>query len=382
MSVLGKIYFKIRDIWEEISILRLKKNEIEKFKDPRRVAISKDIDLTEEEKKLIDELFVNNYGKKIPYTWHRHYKAFTGSFDVNYFPELLYIPEFERFQNLWTEYVSVFSDKNMLTILAQKANVKTVENIVSVTKGMIRDRNNRQITKEEAVKVLENIDKVFVKPTVESNSGEGCQLTTIRTMDDFNDICKDLGDDFAIQECLICHESIRKLYDGSVNTFRVITYRWRDEIKFVPSVMRMGKGGGCLDNAHAGGMFIGISDSGILRDKAYTEFRECYEKHPDSNIEFKSYSIPLFPKVLEAAKKMHEALPQVGSINWDFTIDNEGKPVLIEINTRGGGIWISELAHGKGPFGEMTAEILQWIRLMEETPASSRKMYAFGNIPC
>jgi hypothetical protein len=52
------------------------------------------------------------------------------------------------------------------------------------------------------------------------------------------------GENFVIQERIICHESIRKLYAGSVNTFRIMTYRWKDEICHTPSVMRIGQGGG------------------------------------------------------------------------------------------------------------------------------------------
>ena len=59
-----------------------KKNEIRKFKDPKRVAIYETINLSEKQMKEIDALYVTHYGKKIPYTWHRHFTAFTGNFDV------------------------------------------------------------------------------------------------------------------------------------------------------------------------------------------------------------------------------------------------------------------------------------------------------------
>lgn len=53
--------------------------------------------------------------------------------------------------------------------------------------------------------------------------------------------------------------------------------------------------------------------------------------------------------------------PQLGIISWDLTVDQNGEIVLIEANTRGQGIWISQMAHGCAPFGENTADILRYV---------------------
>ena len=85
---------------EDYLIWRRKHNEIKKYRDGRRIEIYNKVTLSDDQMKKIDSLYLNNYGKKISYAWHRHYTAFTGKFDENYFPELLYIPEFERFMNV------------------------------------------------------------------------------------------------------------------------------------------------------------------------------------------------------------------------------------------------------------------------------------------
>ena len=48
-----------------------------------------------------------------------------------------------------------------------------------------------------------------------------------------------LGEDAVIQERLVCHKSITDIYPGSVNTFRVITYRWKDDVLHMPVIMRI-----------------------------------------------------------------------------------------------------------------------------------------------
>ena len=73
---------------------------------------------------------------------------------------------------------------------------------------------------------------------------------------------------------------------------------------------------------------------------------------------------------------MQLAIPQVRIVNWDFTIDQDGEPILIEANMKNdvqaGSIWLPQMAHGKGAFGENTAKILQYLRKAKKKPLSKR----------
>lgn len=365
------------DFIASVRLVKSRKNEIKKFQDPRRVKIFSQCNLSEEQKRQIDEVYLKNYGEKVPYIWHRYYTTYTGNFDEKYFPELIFIPEFEQFENLWPAYCKVFSDKNVLPIIAEKAGITVPKTIFSCTKGLLRDSDYHIIDRKNAIEILSSQEEVFVKPSVDTCSGQGCFVW--ENKESKLDLEK-LGSDFIIQERVKCHDSIAKIYSGSVNTFRIITYRWKNKIEHLPAVMRIGQGGNYLDNAHAGGVFIAIDDNGTLHEIAFTEFQDRYDSHPDTGLQFKGYKIPLFPKVLKAALRMHEMIPQVGCVNWDFTIDEFGDPVLIEANINGGGIWIIEMAHGCGAFGDKTQEILQWMHKMKHTKAFERNKYAFGQM--
>lgn len=374
----------IQDKYIELKELNMVRGEIKKFKDPRRIKIWSKINLTEEQIKEIDKLYVENYGKKISYTWHRHFTAFTGYFDKNYFPEMLYVPKFENYMNPHKEYVNVFEDKNLLSCFASSVGVLTPKTYFSCVMGLYRDGDNNIVKKENIFEKLQNIGEAFIKPTVGTSSGVGCRLVNIingvdkETGESITDIIKALGNNFIIQEKLICHEAIRKLNPSSVNTFRVITYRWQDEIYNMPVLMRIGQGGKNVDNAHAGGMFIAVDEDGTLHKTAFTEFKKEFNKHPDTDIVFENYKIPNIDKIIEAAKKMHILLCQNGSYNWDFTLNTKGEPVLIEANISCGSVWLPQMAHGKGPFGEKTPEILKWIRELEKMKKSERDKYAYG----
>ena len=358
--------------------------ELEKFKDARRIEIFSRVNLTSQQQKEIDNLYEQNYGKKIPYVWHRYYTAFTGKFDKYYFPELLFIPEFERFMNLNTPYAKVFEDKNILPYVAQSASVKMPRIKFSRTAGIIRNSENEVISESELISKLFDLGEAFVKPTIDSCSGQGCQVVNVKngidviSRESIESILKNKGDDWVVQERIVCHESIRKIYANSVNTFRVMTYRWKNEILCTPSIMRIGQGGANVDNAHAGGMFIAIDKDGTLHKEAFTEFRNVFTEHPNTHVVYENYKIDLFPKVLDAAIKCHSLIPQLGSINWDFTVDQDENPVLIEANIIGGSVWLFEIAHGCGIFGEKTPEILQWLRLMNNTKPKDRKKFKFG----
>lgn len=382
---LRRIKICLQDLYDRYLMSRAAAEEIRKFRDPRRREIYEKCSLSDGQKREIDALFLDNYGEKIPYTWHRHYTMYTGNFDVRYFPEMLYIPEFERFMNDGV-LAEALSDKNLLPLIAESIGVRMPASIISRIRGIYHDHDMNVISEGEAIQCLENAGIVFAKPSVDTSSGEKCmRLQLVDGVDQgsgtpLKDILKLLGEDFCVQACVRCHESIRSLYSGSVNTFRIITYIWKEEVIAMPVILRIGRGGAAVDNAHAGGMFIAVSDDGILHRSAFTEFREEYTEHPDTHVVFDGYEIPHFADVISAAKRMHGALSQIGVINWDFTIDESGTPVLIEANTSAGGIWVIEMAHGIGCFRDKTEEILRWLRVMKKTPKSQREKYRYGRL--
>lgn len=369
-----------------VQVKRMRYLEKRKFQDPRRKAIYDQIQLTKEQMEQIDELYVKNYGSKIPYIWHRHFTAFTGKFDPGYLPELLFIPEFEHFQNLDEKYLHVYQDKNVLPLMAKLGGVNMPNTILSGSCGILHDADMKEIDQREAANILYDAGEVFIKPSVNSDSGEGCFIVDLEHGKDsisdksVEEILGSVGTNFVIQEKIRCHESISKIYPTSVNTFRIITYRWKDKVMHMPIIMRVGQGGNYLDNAHAGGMFVALDDDGTMHDTAYTEFRQEYKQHPDTSVIFKGQKIDLLPEVIAAAEKMCTLFPQVGCIHWDFTIDDKGQPTLIEANMRHGGIWIVEMAHGCGPFGELTEEVLRWMKFMKASKASDRERFRFGKM--
>ncbi len=373
------------DFIDDMKVWHLRKGEFRKYTSPKRKAIYETVTLTDAQKKEIDDLFTSSYGEKIPYTWHRHFTAFTGKFDKNYIPELLFVPEFEHFMNSNRPYIEAFADKNVTPMIAKVGRVLSPTVFLSCTEGIATD-GFRLLSKEEVKELLFDIGEAFIKPSVETGSGKGCSVIDIHNGIDsvsgetVDDLLKHIGNNYVVQERLVCHSSIQKIYSHSVNTFRVITYRWKDRIYTMPVIMRIGRGNSTIDNAHAGGMFIAVNDDGTLHKTAFTEFRDTFDAHPDTNLIFDRYRIDNFDKVLAAALHLHSLVPQLGVYNWDFTINTDGDPVLIEANTEAGSIWMAQMSHGCGVFGDLTSDVLSWTGKMKRLKKSKRKEFAFGNI--
>lgn len=386
MALLTRIKTGAMDLNDRREIYSSRKNEYRKFQDPRRKKIYDSVVLTKEQETQIDELYIKNYGERIPYIWHRHFTAFTGTFDPCYFPELLYIPEFERFMNMENDYGHVLADKSLLPLLASWGGISVPRTILSSACGILRDGDMREIKPGHAIEMLSDIGRVFIKISVDSNSGRGCSIADLQHGKDvltgrsIKEILLSLGENFVIQERIRCHESLARIYPYSVNTFRIITYRWKDEICHMPFCLRLGRDGKFLDNGHAGGIFVSVDDNGVMGRTAYSEFCERFDQHPDTGFVFENVVLEIVPDVLRAVERMCGMLPWIGCINWDVSINEQGEPVLIEANTRGGSIWLSEMPNEHGPFGEKTLEVLRWMRLMKRLKASERKRYRFGKM--
>lgn len=386
---MDKKYFLriINAISPDLNIAICRRHEQRGQKDKRRQAIASQYPLTKEQKELIDDFFLSNYGEKIGYSWHQNYAAHSGKFDYKFFPELLYIPEFETFQNHDTGVVAAFADKNLLPLVAAAAKVRMPRTIVSCANGVLRDGDNNVITPKMAKELVMRQGNCFLKPTIDSCSGRGClridnptDLSITYNTLKVNDINGGYKNNFVIQELVTCHNSISELYAGSVNTFRVISYLWKGQIELMPIIIRIGQGGHYLDNAHQGGMFCAVYNDGRMGHHAMTEFNVQFTEHPDTHVRFETHRIVNIEKLIAAAKRMHSVIPQIGVVNWDFTIDAEGEPILIEANTKGGSIWLPQMAHGVGAFGDRTAEVLQWLRFMKKLSSNQRNQYSGGEM--
>lgn len=341
--------------------------EVKKIKDENRQKLISTVRWSDAQEKEFDRYWETNYGKKISSEWHKLYQSYTGKFNVRYFPEYLFSSKLEPLLDK-NPYNDALEDKNLLHIYTV-GGVRTPHIYYSRCNGIYRNADYKAISEAEFLNGLRDIDEVVIKPTVESGSGRGVRFIRLKNGVDvfegetLEEVLQKYGKmDIAIQECVKPANCLKAIYPYAVNTFRIMTYILNGEIYNCPVVLRIGRNGKRLDNAHAGGMFVGVAPNGQLAECAYSEQGERFIKHPDTDITFADCKIEKLPLLVDTCKQMHAITPQLGVISWDVTLNENDCAELLEINTRGGGSWLPQMANGEPLFGENTEKLLAMIK--------------------
>lgn len=333
----------------------------------KKKEIYSNVRLTNEQRKQIDDFWKKNYKKNISTRWHRLYQSYTGTFDHRYFPEIIFSTELEPILNP-RNICKVYSDKGLLELFYKDdKNVKIPKTYIVNCSGIFYDGNRKIITEKRVLDLLHNIGDSVLKVTMGESSGNGVTMHHFKNGIDtktgrcIKNILEDYKVNFIIQERIFPNEKFYALYKKSINTIRVITYIVDDKIYHAPLTLRIGRGGKEVDNIHAGGLAIGVSDEGTLNKIAFTEMQQRYDRHPDSGVVFNGYVVPKIPIIIDTAKRLHEKTPHMRMISWDFTLDNDDNIVLLEINIMAQSIWFPQMVNGRSIFGENTERMLQFI---------------------
>lgn len=282
----------------------------------------------------------------------------------------LYIPESLR------DYVinglndfsarSIYLDKNMYGILMRTD--KKVVNVLSKIGNEYFDGLLRPV--ENIYHLIDNNVDYIIKPSRGDNganitlfSKEG-NLATTSSGEKMNllSLIDSYGRDFCIQKKIIQHECVAKPHPGSVNTLRLVTLRWKNQIHYILGYLRIGVAGAVNDNGATGGISVGINDDGISRDFAVDKDLNIYKSHPTTGFLFSEGAITIaeFQKFKDFVCDLHLDIPHHNLVSWDIAVDQNGEPVFIEHNFRGP-IWVYQAATGRPLLGEFTSDILRYI---------------------
>lgn len=330
----------------------------------------KSIKLSPKEKKAIDNLWKQYYGKKIPYCWHKLYASYTGMVDINYFPEILYSTNLEKRYNDFTTAL-IYEDKSQLDVVLKDYTTNeshTVPSILYSTGGLFYNTKHEFISKAEAISLISNSGKCVIKPSMDSDSGRGVRVLDLKNGIDvkqnegLQEIFKSYGTNFLVQNFIRTHESLKSLNPSSVNTIRIITYISEGKVYHCPLAMRIGASDAEVDNIHAGGFCIGIKDNGYLNENAFTEYGEKHSVHPKTGMVFGNHCIPSITDAIKLVETKHQLIPRLTFISWDVTIDEDGKPLIVEMNTRNQSAWFPQMVNGLSLFGENTPKMIKMLK--------------------
>ena len=336
----------------------------------KKIKLIKSVSLTTAQITEINQFFKENYGKKIPLYWHRLYQSYTGSFQKDYFPEVLFSTKLEPYANPY-RMAELLGDKNLIPLLFKDVNgVRIPRTYISCTNNLYQNSERHYILQDDVNKILKNIGFCVIKKSIDTSSGRDVQVCNFvagidqKTKKGVQEIIKAFGDNFVVQEYIRQNLVLANLNKSSVNTFRVITYILDGKVFTCPLALRMGRSSSDRDNIHYGGLSIGVKEDGSLMSLAFSEYGNKYTEHPDTKVVFKDYVIGenFVKKTMRAAMLLHERIPYLKILSWDLTIDEDGMVTIIEVNTTGQSAWFPQMVTGKSLFGFNTSKILKLIR--------------------
>lgn len=312
-----------------------------------------------------------HYQKEIDPSIHVAYKNLTGKEEPRLVPGLEMSKDFIPYFNDRT-MISGYRDKNLYDILIDFPH--SVETIVKRTRNNYYDSKNNYIEDTLIIDTLESVDNEFIIKSSDTNNGVSVEklvlinkeLTLANEKVSLKDLEDKYGSNFAIQKIIKQHDIMSDPHPNSVNTLRMVTFRWRGEIKYLLTFARFGAGGSIKDNAGAGGICVGVKDSGEFLETAIDEQCNVYTHHPTTNYSFADMSaIPNFDKFKSAVMKAHKNILHHDFISWDIAISENGDPIFIEANFAGA-VWLYQLACQRPIFGSLTEDVLQYVHSERE----------------
>lgn len=273
-------------------------------------------------------------------------------------------------------YVAYYSDKNIFDRLFKSGSLPTT--VLRKMNGFYYDATYEPIELSDegqfqTILQRSNLSKIVIKPSVDSCSGRGVRLFELK-----DSVWRDLdsgdiltlkylntayGADFIIQDCLEQADYMAYFNPTSVNTLRLTIYRSvKTNECYVPSaIIRIGANGSLVDNAHAGGGYVGINvEDGTLCNNVLNQHGESQVVF--NGIDFsKKHKIPYWDRIIDFAKYIGGNIPHHRLLALDIMVDKTGTPRLIEFNCEAYSMWLFQFTMGPA-LGEFTNEIIEYCK--------------------
>ena len=186
----------------------------------------------------------------------------------------------------------------------------------------------RECSYEEYEDFYNKHEEFMAKP-IDGLCGYGIEL--IKTEDNNPRIVYDALNSkkqFLLEERIKQNAEINQIYDGSINTLRIVTLYKNNNVKVLFRAMRIGNNGKVVDNFNNGGLMAVVDADGVIRKPVLDKENKVYTNHPMTNTPIVGFKIPHFDEVIELCKKLAKVTPQLGLCGWDIAVTDKGVDVV------------------------------------------------------
>lgn len=336
---------KLYKVYSDANYIRYYRKQIAEKIKTSKVDIRR---LSEDEIRDIDSYW-ERYHLDADHNVFRWFYSVNGIVDPKYIPEDIFAIYIKDALNTQRSRIGL-SDKNLFEILFNGEN--QAGTIARCSNGVFEDKGYNPIEKEEVLRLISSMEKLVVKPTVESHAGEGIYCLpgseAAKRIDEF-------GEDFIIQEVIRQHKSFSELNESSVNVVRISSLLLNGKVHILDSIIRIGAPGNFTDHKN---IAVGIQNDGRLKEYGLTVKGEKVYVLPNG-LKVDGHVLAGYREMVEMVSRLHPRVPQARLIGWDLTADEDGRPTIIEANFNFPGIMRGQDCNGPF-FGDLTDEVLKF----------------------
>lgn len=269
-----------------------------------------------------------------------------------------------------------YSDKNIFDRLLPNGYFPAT--ILRRMNGFYYTKDYKQLKIEkdsDLIAILDNsgAKRIIIKPSVEGISGIGVQLyINIESGKwvkhgsgeqlNLNKLEETHGIDFIVQSAVDQNSYLSQFNPSSINTLRLSLYRSviDNECHVTGAIMRIGGKGSVVDNAHAGGCYVGINKDGTFCHEVLDQYGR--KRSSFNGIDFtNNFKYPNWENVIEFGKSVGNYIPHHRLLALDIALDKLGTPILLEFNISYYSMWLFQYTIGPA-FDVYTDEILDYCK--------------------
>ncbi|MDE7032839.1 MAG: hypothetical protein K2O79_06520 [Muribaculaceae bacterium] len=336
--------------------------------EPRIKAIGLTLpELTDIEKKSIVDLWSRLKPERIDFDYWRFYKILRGRVVSPYFvPDNIYWSRIIRTLNP-ASLTRAYINKSLYPIIFK--GIRQPEILVNVINGIYYNGKMDRITADTAVDILSRFDDdIIIKPTVATSGGRGVsKIDSDAGVDEIKKILSKYGSNYICQGIVRQSASTAVFNPTSLNTFRVNTVNINGKTTCECLMMRHGLNGSVVDNFAVGGVVCGLTTDGKFNGNNFnTELKQLSQLH--NGTPYSSLSVAGISDVVDYAIDSHQRyMPHIGHAAWDFAINENGQPIMIEVNLMLPGILMEQLTSSGSIFGNRTEEVVEYAARLNST---------------
>lgn len=317
-------------------------------------------DLTASEKKAITDIWQPISAGNLNLDYWKFYKSIIGGeISPILVPDNIYWSRIIRALNP-VSLTRTYINKSLYPIIFN--GLRQPEILVNVINGVPYDGKMNRITHAIVVDILSRYEnEIIIKPTVATSGGKGIsKIHPAETLESIKHTLAAYGHNYICQGLVRQSKTTALFNASSLNTFRVNTLNINGETTCECLMMRHGLNGNIVDNFAVGGVVCGMTAEGKFNGNNFNTRLERLSQLQNGT-PYTNLSVPSIANVIDSAINAHQKyMPHIGHAAWDFAIDENEHPVMIEVNLMLPGIMMEQLSAGGPVFGNRTEEVIHY----------------------